>query len=124
MMSDEQKVYMEIRKLTCILMVVATILMQVLKGQFSVYGVGVLIGAFTGLMGFQMIIRYVHSLDNDTTRVKLYSYRSYIRRYVLYFVILGISVWKGVNIFALLVGMLCSKGAVLWYTYRHRKEAV
>ncbi len=122
MMTDERAIYMEIRKFTFIFTIIAMAVMQVWKGNFSTYGVGVLIGSLTGLMGFQMIIHYVNKLGEHSKNITFGSYRAYVQRYVLYFLILGVSVLKGVNIFALLVGMLCQKGAILWYTYYHRKE--
>ncbi len=121
-MTYERNIYIEIRKLTLIFMVIAMSVVHAWKGSFQIYGIGVLIGALTGLLGFQMIINYVNKLSEHTTNIKFGSYRAYIRRYFLYFLILGVSVLKGVDIFALLVGMLCQKGAILWYTYQHRKE--
>lgn len=84
--------------------------------------VGVLVGALCGLIGFQMIIQSAGSLEADTKNPKAKAYRAYLLRYLVYAAIFVLAVKSGVNVIALLIGMLAHKACILLYTYRHRKE--
>lgn len=121
---DETKLMaMQIRVYTAILMVVCAILSLLLwpDGFKSIAG-GIVIGAFTGLMGFNMICNMVRHIDGDSMDIKAGAYRSYLRRYLLYALIFSISVSQGVSILALLVGVFTHKIAIFIYTIKNRKE--
>ena len=91
------------------------------QDQFVEIGVGILVGALTGLIGFSMIIRMSSTIElYGNPKAKGYS--SYVKRYGIYTLIFALAAWRGVNIVALLVGMLLHKGAILIYVFIHRKE--
>lgn len=114
---------MEIRKLTALLMVlVAVVSILVFPGQFTSVTMGIVVGAFTGLMGFNMICNMVNRIDGDTMDVKNRAIRSYTRRYLMYAIIFALSASTGMHVIALLSGMLLHKGSLLLYSFLHRKE--
>lgn len=68
-----------------------------------------------------MIVRMSESIElyEDASKA---GYAGYLRRYVIYALIFGLSAWRGVNVIALLAGMLCHKASILLYVFLHRKE--
>ena len=112
----------EIRRLTLALALVCSGLSVVFfHGRFQEIGMGIILGALTGIIGFSMII-------NMSNRIELYGNpkrkgtASYVTRYLIYASIFAIAAYKGVHIAALLVGFLLHKGAILIYVVLHRKE--
>lgn len=122
-MSDEvTRMSQEIRKLTLILgLVISGLSMILFQGDFSTIGVGVLIGALSGMIGFNMIVRMSNQIELYVDP-KAKGYSSYVKRYAIYTIIFILSAYKGVNIFALFAGMACHKAAILIYVFLHRKE--
>ncbi len=122
-MYETRTMALEIRKMTIVAIVVVAI------GAFVIYpsglksiSMGILIGGFSGLWGFAMIVSLCERIDGSTMNAKAYAFRSYTRRYLMYAVVFVLSVSQGANIFALLAGMLLHKGSILLYTWKHRKE--
>ena len=114
---------MEIRKLTALLMtIVSLVSLVIFPGEFKHITMGIVVGAFTGLMGFNMICNMAGNIDGDSLDVKNRAIRSYTRRYLLYAVILALSASVGMHILALLSGMLIHKISILLYSFIHRKE--
>ena len=112
----------EIRRLTLALALICSGLSVVFfHGRFQEIGMGIILGALTGIIGFSMI-------TNMTNRIELYGNpkrkgtASYVQRYALYAIIFSIAAVKGVHVVALLVGFLLHKGAILVYVVLHRKE--
>lgn len=122
-MSETRKMAMEVRGISAVLMVVLGLLSILLfPNEFKSITMGIVIGTICGLMGFTMICNMAERIDGDTLDVKNRAIRSYTRRYLLYVVIFALSASIGVNLIALLVGMLAHKASILLYTLRHRKE--
>lgn len=122
-MSETRKMAMEVRGISAVLMVVLGLLSILLfPNEFKSITMGIVIGTICGLMGFTMICNMAERIDGDTLDVKNRAIRSYTRRYLLYVVIFALSASIGVNLTALLVGMLAHKASILLYTLRHRKE--
>lgn len=122
-MSETRKMAMEVRGISALLMVVLGLLSIILfPNEFKSITMGIVIGTICGLMGFTMICNMAERIDGDTLDVKNRAIRSYTRRYLLYVVIFALSASIGVNLIALLVGMLAHKASILLYTLRHRKE--
>lgn len=122
MMDDISQMGKEIRRLTLALsLVVSGVSIFIFHGQFREIGIGIIIGALTGIIGFSMIM-------NLSRRIELYGNAkakgsaSYIQRYAIYMVVFLLAAYKGVNIIALFIGMLIHKGAILIYVFIHRKE--
>lgn len=112
----------EIRKITIILgLIVSGLSLIIFQGEFSTIGLGVMIGALTGMIGFNMIVHMCNHIElYGNPKAKGYS--SYVKRYAVYAIIFMISVYKGINVFALFAGMICHKVAILIYVFLHRKE--
>lgn len=122
-MNETRKMAMEVRILTAILMVIlgfASLLC--FPGEYKSITMGIIIGAVCGLMGFNMICNMAERIDGDSLDVKNRATRSYTRRYLLYAIVFALSASVGVNLIALLAGMLAHKLSILLYTLRHRKE--
>lgn len=122
-MNDETtRMSHEIRKITIILgLIVSGLSLLIFQGKFSTIGVGVFIGALTGMIGFNMIVHMSHRIEMYGDP-KAKGYSSYVKRYAVYAIIFILSAYKGVNVFALFAGMICHKGAILIYVFLHRKE--
>lgn len=121
-MDETKKMVQEIRKITIILgFFVSGISVILFQGKFSTIGAGVLIGACSGIIGFHMIVHMSQKIELYANP-KLIGYTNYVRRYAIYTVIFLLSVYKGINIFSLLVGILCHKAAILIHVFIHRKE--
>lgn len=122
-MDENQQMAREIRLYTAILMLVlAFVSMFLFPGQFKSIPMGIVIGSFTGLLGFNMIYKMSNAIGEESVDVKNRAVRSYTQRYVMYAVIFALSASVGANIVALLVGMLAHKASILLYTLKHRKE--
>ncbi len=122
MMDEVSQMGKEIRRLTLALaFIVSGLSILIFHGQFKVIGIGIIIGALTGIIGFSMI-------TNMTRRIELYGNAkakgsaSYIQRYAIYTVVFLLAAYEGVNIIALFIGILLHKGAILIYVFLHRKE--
>lgn len=112
----------EIRKWTLALMLVACgISLLVFQGRFQSITLGILIGAMCGLLGYGMIERMCSNIETYEN-AKGRGYHAYVGRYALYTLVFALSMYKGVNVFALLVGMMCHKAAIVIYAFMHRKE--
>lgn len=121
-MNETARMCQDIRKITLILAVlVSGISTLIFQGYFQTIGVGILIGALMGIIGFNMINTMASRLELYGN-VKAKGYQSYVRRYALYTVVFALAAYKGVHIIALLIGMLCHKAAILIYVFLHRKE--
>ena len=121
-MNETANLKKEIRRISLSLSVAAALVSSVIfKDSFSSIGVGILIGTLSGLIGFNMIVRMSESIElyEDASKA---GYAGYLRRYFIYALIFGLSAWRGVNVIALLAGMLCHKASILLYVFLHRKE--
>lgn len=122
-MNENQKMANEIRLITAVDMLVTAFVSQLIfPGTFKSVALGIVVGAFVGIMGFNMIYRMAENIDGDTLDVKNRAMKSYTRRYLMYAVIFVLSASVGMNVIALLVGMLAHKASILIYTMKHRKE--
>lgn len=121
-MHEHQNMAREIRWITIMIMfMVSGISLIIFQGQFATIGIGICIGALAGLIGFNMIVHMADTIEYyDNAKAKGSS--NYTLRYLIYALILGLSVYKGIHILALLVGMLCHKASIMLYVFLHRKE--
>lgn len=120
-MNETKVMGKEIRKITLAIMLVACGLSLPVFQSFQSVTLGIVIGAMCGLLGYGMIERMCSHIELYTN-AKGKGYSAYVKRYALYTLIFAFSVYKGINIFALLVGMLCHKAAIVVYALLHRKE--
>ena len=122
-MNELQKMNREIRIYTLVTAVVLSAAGALIMPAYGKeIAVGIMIGALTGLIRFQMIIKSGSSLEADTQNPKGKAYRAYLLRYLVYAAVFAFSIKEGAHIVALLIGMLAHKACILIYTFRHRKE--
>lgn len=76
---------------------------------------GVLIGLFTGLLGYGMIVQMSLSLEPDEKAAKRKGAVNYIVRYLIYGLIFAGFVYLGFSVIALLIGFLCHKLSIFVY---------
>lgn len=121
-MNEHQRMRREIQTITIILMLmVCGLSILIFHGRVADIGIGIVIGALAGLIGFNMINQMAEQIEL-VRDAKAKGYQNYVLRYVVYLFIFGISVYKNVSILALFAGMLCHKASILLYVFLHRKE--
>lgn len=121
-MSEHHRMGREIRWLTIMLMCfVCGLSLIVFQGHFSTIGIGIMIGALCGLIGFNFIQHMADTIEYyDNAKAKGTS--NYVLRYLIYALIFALSMKNGVHVLALFAGILCHKAAILLYVFLHRKE--
>ena len=75
---------------------------------------GIAIGALTGLIGFNMIVKMAYRIEGPKGGRN--ASFNYLLRYIMYGCIFALGLTQGINIFAMLVGFLTTKLAILIYT--------
>lgn len=121
-MNELKTMNKEIRRFSLALMLIATGVSAVVwQGSFRTIGVGIIIGTMAGLIGFAMINTMSAGIEY-ASNPKAKGNFSYVTRFFFYMLIFGLSAYRGVNLLALLAGMLCHKGAIVLYAFLHRKE--
>lgn len=122
-MSDTDRMVKEIDRITLVLTGVLMLVSVIgFPHMVKTVALGIAIGALTGLLGFHMIRNMANRVVDSALEDGSSAYRSYLNRSLLYVAIFAISISQGVNVFALLAGMLAHKVSILIYTWRHRKE--
>lgn len=116
----ESKMVKKVRQLTLILMLVEFGL-SLLFADASI-SVGVILGAVTALLGFQMIVKASWRYQGE--RVMVQAGFDYVKRYLIYTVIFALAVYRGINVFAILGGFLCNKVALIIYSYFYADKEV
>lgn len=121
-MNEVARMNREIRWISLLLMtIVAIICALIWRDQILNVAGGVIIGAFTGLIGFQMINHMSANIEH-ASNAKFKGYISYMIRYIFYALIFAISIVRGINVFALLAGVVCHKLSIIVYSVRYREE--
>ena len=77
--------------------------------------IGILIGLFTGLLGYGMIVQMALSMKPDEKLEKRKGAINYIIRYIVYALIFGFFVYLKISVIAMLVGFLCHKLSIFIY---------
>ncbi len=122
-MSETDQMAKEIRIITLILTAVLTLMsMMLFPDMMKSVGLGIVIGSLCGLLGFQMILRMSKNIVEGSIYGAGSAYTSYLNRYLIYALIFALSIYRGINVIALAVGMLAHKASILIYTWQHRKE--
>lgn len=119
--NETKQMAKEIRVITLgLTAVLALVGWVIFPGNENHIALGIIIGSLTGLLGFQMILRMSESILEDNGENGAYA--SYLNRYLFYMLVFALSIWRGIHVIALVVGMLVHKASILIYTWRHRKE--
>lgn len=84
---------------------------------------GIFAGGLSGLVGLVLIIQFTGSLcQTQSTQVKGRAFASYLVRYLLYGAVMVLTMLAGGNLLGFLVGFVCSKLSLLFYSCLVRKE--
>ncbi len=79
-------------------------------------GLGVWCGAAVAMAGFMMIVSQYKDFGTENPKGK--GVAGYLLRYAFYALTLGILAYAGIPVLALLTGIVCQKGAVLFYSLK------
>lgn len=112
MMEQKIKMVAIVRKITILLALILILISLVFQDKFI--SAGIAIGALGGLIGFNMIVKMAYKIEGP--RSGRAASANYLLRYLMYGCIFGLSYSQGVNIFAILIGFISSKVAILIYT--------
>ena len=85
-------------------------------------GLGVVVGVVTGQVGLWMIIRFTKSITTHKKADRA-GLTQYVLRYCMYGIVMVVFTCVHVPVLAMLAGFMCSKGALLMYSRKLRKEA-
>jgi hypothetical protein len=119
-MSDLRKLKQSVTRLTLAVgLIVSGICYAVF--DFRTF-IGVWIGVFTALAGFEMIIRMVRSLPDNGEDGRQMGRGSYALRYAFYALVLAVGALRHVPVLAMLAGFVCHKLSLLIYTYQNRQK--
>lgn len=82
---------------------------------------GVWIGALMSIAGLYAIVGYTRSLTTDTAS-KIRALLNYSVRYLFYGAVMLLAAFAGIPVLSLLAGFLCGKLALIYYSFKIRKE--
>ena len=83
---------------------------------------GIVIGLALGMTGLFLIIRFARSIGTDP-KARRAGLIQYVLRYCLYGIVMAFFAWRSIPVLAMLAGFMCTKGAILIYSQKLRKEA-
>lgn len=120
-MNELQKMTRKIRLLSLFIGGTLSILAAIIwHDKIDEVAGGVVIGLMCALIGFQMIQSM--SLGIEESNAKSKAYVGYLLRFIFYACVFTLSMYSGINVFALLVGFMCHKAAIIVYSVRYREE--
>lgn len=123
MTMDEKRMYQQIRYYSCVLMLIAVLLSLVFFFEYSKeVSIGIIIGTLCGVIGFNMIIKFSEKINGDNVNVSGGAYNAYMRRYLMYAIVIALCAYVGIPLLAVLVGILCNKAAIVLVSFINRKE--
>ena len=111
-MNEKMVMAYQIRKLTLLFCAIMVLISLIFRDKFITGGIA--IGALASLIGFNMVVKMAYKVQGLSAGRS--ARMNYFLRYLMYALIFGISIYCGVNVFALLAGFLCNKVAILFYT--------
>ena len=84
--------------------------------------IAVWIGCLTGLVGYHKIVQMALNIPTDEAAGKKIGTQEYMKRYLMYGLVLVICQFMGLPILAVLVGLMCNKGAILLYALKEKED--
>ena len=84
--------------------------------------IAVWIGCLTGLVGYHKIVQMALNIQTDEAAGKKIGTQEYMKRYLMYGLVLVICQFMGLPILAVLVGLMCNKGAILLYALKEKED--
>lgn len=117
---SEREMYMKIRKITLILAGVSSLAaLLIFRMDASPYILGLILGALMGIISFNMIINMASKINEHNAQKVAVA--NYITRFLGIGVIFFFAMTKGIDIFALMIGFICSKIAIQLFAQLERK---
>lgn len=84
--------------------------------------IAVWIGCLTGLVGYHKIVQMALNIPTDEAAGKKMGTQEYMKRYLMYGLVLVVSQLMELPILAVLVGLMCNKGAILLYALKEKED--
>ena len=84
--------------------------------------IAVWIGCLTGLVGYRKIVQMALNIPTDEIAGKKIGTQEYMKRYLMYGLVLVICQLMEFPILAVLVGLMCNKGAILLYALKEKED--
>lgn len=84
--------------------------------------IAVWIGCLTGLVGYHKIVQMALNIPTNEAAGKKIGTQEYMKRYLMYGLVLVICQFMGLPILAVLVGLMCNKGAILLYALKEKED--
>lgn len=84
--------------------------------------IAVWIGCLTGLVGYHKIVQMALNIPADEAAGKKMGTQEYMKRYLMYGLVLVVSQLMELPILAVLVGLMCNKGAILLYALKEKED--
>ena len=84
--------------------------------------IAVWIGCLTGLVGYHKIVQMALNIPKDEAAGKKIGTQEYMKRYLMYGLVLVVSQLMELPILAVLVGLMCNKGAILLYALKEKED--
>ncbi len=84
--------------------------------------IAVWIGCLTGLVAYRKIVQMALNIPTDEIAGKKIGTQEYMKRYLMYGLVLVICQLMELPILAVLVGLMCNKGAILLYALKEKED--
>ena len=84
--------------------------------------IAVWIGCLTGLVGYLKIVQMALYIPTDEAAGKKMGTQEYMKRYLMYGLVLVVCQLMELPILAVLVGLMCNKGAILLYALKEKED--
>lgn len=84
--------------------------------------IAVWIGCLTGLVGYHKIVQMALNIPTGEAAGKKMGTQEYMKRYLMYGLVLVVCQLMELPILAVLVGLMCNKGAILLYALKEKED--
>ena len=84
--------------------------------------IAVWIGCLTGLVGYHKIVQMALNIPTDEVAGKKIGTQEYMKRYLMYGLVLVVCQFMELPILAVFVGLMCNKGAILLYALKEKED--
>ena len=95
---------------------------MIFNSQMIQVFIAVWIGCLTGLVGYHKIVQMALNITTDEAAGKKMGTQEYMKRYLMYGLVLVVCQLMELPILAVLVGLMCNKGAILLYALKEKED--
>lgn len=118
-----QQMNRKITKFTLIFSLISSFICAILfHSQMVRVFLAVWIGCGTGLFGYYKIVQMALNIPSEEQAGKKIGTQEYVKRYVMYGVVFVFCQCIHLPILAVLVGLMCNKGAILLYALKEKED--